>query len=170
VDPNRDDAEGYEKFFRAVQPTLARVAFLYIADAEQAHDLARETLVRAWQHWPKVSRHPHPEAWCFTVMRNLAATRWRRSRLERSHRGDRARDATAPSADHLDVVAALRRLPVMQERAIVLHDVMGFTAEEVSVELGTSAGTVRVWLSRARQTLAAALADRLPERAEGGAV
>ena len=167
MDPGRD-VDGYEEFFRAVEPTLRRVAFLYSGNAEQAHDLAQDTLVRAWQHWPKVSHHPHPEAWCCTVLRNLATSRWRRTTLERSYTREPAGQASGPSADHLDVVAALRRLPANQQRAIILHDVMGFTAEELSDELGTSAGTVRVWLSRARQTLANELADRLPEKAEGG--
>ncbi|HLN07302.1 MAG TPA: SigE family RNA polymerase sigma factor [Acidimicrobiales bacterium] len=162
------DAEGFEEFFRAVEPTLRRAAFLYTGNPEQAHDLVQETLVRAWQHWPRVSRHPHPDAWCRTVLRNLATSRWRRTRLEQSRRTDRTGTSRGPSADHLDVVAALRRLPASQLQAIILHDVMGYTAEEVAEELRTSPGTVRSWLSRARQTLSHDLADRLPEKAKGG--
>ncbi|MGP0005165.1 MAG: sigma factor, partial [Acidimicrobiales bacterium] len=41
-----EGVEGYEQFFRAVEPMLRRVALLYTGDSEQAHDLAQETLVR----------------------------------------------------------------------------------------------------------------------------
>ena len=42
-----------------------------------------------------------------------------------------------------------------------MHDVLGFTSEEVAEELGVPAGSVRSMLSRARQTLAEQLGDRL---------
>ena len=132
------DVEGYEKFFREVEPTLRRVAFLHTGNTDQACDLAQETLVRAWQHWPKVSRHPHPDAWCCTVLHNLARSRWRRAALERSRSTDKSGQTSGPSADHLDIVAALRRLPANQQQAIILHDVVGYTADEIAVELHTS--------------------------------
>lgn len=69
--------------------------------------------------------------------------------------------STPPGAEHLDVLEALRRLPPKPRRAVVLHDILGFTSEEVAQELGMSAGGVRSMLSRARQTLAEQLADRL---------
>jgi RNA polymerase sigma-70 factor, ECF subfamily len=167
VEPN-GDVEGYEKFFREVEPTLRRVAFLHTGNIDQACDLAQETLVRAWQHWPKVSRHPHPDAWCCTVLHNLARSRWRRAALERSRSTDKSGQTSGPNADHLDIVAALRRLPANQQQAIILHDIVGYTADEIAVELHTSPGTVRSWLSRGRETLWHDLGDRLPEQAKGG--
>lgn len=162
------EVESYEQFFSGVEPSLRRAAFLYTGHTEQAHDLVQETLVRAWEQWPKVSRHPHPDAWCRTVLRNLATSRWRRARLERTDKTDRAGTYAGPSADHLDIVAALRRLPADQSQALILHDVLGYTTDEIAEELRSPAGTVRSWLSRARQALALELADRRPERAEEG--
>ena len=63
--------ERYERFFREAEPMLRRVAFVYTGNSEQAHDLAQETLIRAWQHWSKVANHPHPDAWWRTVLSNL---------------------------------------------------------------------------------------------------
>ena len=163
-----EGVEGYEQFFRAVEPMLRRVALLYTGDSEQAHDLAQETLVRAWQNWSKLSSHPHPDAWCRTVLRNLATSRWRRAKLERTHTTDRTRSEAGPSAEHLDLLAALHRLPVKQQQALILHDVVGYTVDEIAEELRTPSGTVRSWLSRARHELSRELADRLPETAEGG--
>lgn len=158
----------YEQFFRSVEPELRRAAYLLTGDIGQAHDLAQETLVRAWEHWPQVSRHPHPDAWCRTVLRNLATSRWRRTQLERSQMQLVGRGESGVSEGHLDVVAALRRLPIKQGQALVLHDVLGFTTQEVADELGTPAGTVRAWLTRGRQTLARELGIRRAGELEGG--
>lgn len=162
-----DEVE-FERFFRAVEPSLRRAAYLLSGDREQAHDLVQETLVRAWEHWPKVSRHPHPDAWCRTVLRNLATSRWRRARLERGRADRRVAVAPGPSPDRVDVTDALRRLPRAQMRALVLHDVVGLTAQQVADEVGAPAGTVRAWLSRGREALAKQLADRPPLPVEGG--
>jgi RNA polymerase sigma-70 factor (ECF subfamily) len=161
------EVEDYETFFRSVEPMLRRVAFLYTGDTELAHDLAQETLVRAWQHWSRVSVHPHPDAWCRIVLRNLATSRWRRAALERSRTPAEPGMAAAPSAEHLDIVAALGKLPASQRQALILHDVVGFSAEEIADELRVPAGTVRSWLSRGRHAMAESLADRLPDSRKG---
>jgi RNA polymerase sigma-70 factor (ECF subfamily) len=158
----------YEGFFRSVEPGLRRAAYLLTGDSSQAHDLVQETLARAWENWPRVSRHPHPDAWCRTVLRNLATSRWRRARLERRHAPVTLARDVGPSAGHLDIVAALRRLPARQAQALVLHDVLGFTAQEVADEIGSPAGTVRAWLTRGREALARDLGEPRPQKVEGG--
>jgi RNA polymerase sigma-70 factor (ECF subfamily) len=163
------EVASYEAFFRRVEPALRRAAHLYTGDVEQAHDLVQEALVRAWERWPRLARHPHPDAWCLKVMRNLATSRWRRVRLEEKHRSaTRTAAADAPGAGHLDIAAALKRLPADQVQALVLHDVLGHTADEVAQEMGTVPGTVRSWLSRGRRALAAELGLDRPQRAGEG--
>lgn len=160
------EVESYEQFFRGFEPSLRRAAFLLTGDPDQARDLAQETLTRAWQHWSKVSRHPHPDAWCRTVLRNLATSRWRRTRLEQARTTDRPPPCpSAAETDHLDIVAALRRLPANQQHALILHDVFGYTADEISEEMRAPPGTVRSWLSRGRQALALELCKPDRERA-----
>jgi RNA polymerase sigma-70 factor (ECF subfamily) len=160
----------FERFFRSAEPMLRRVAGLWTTDQHLAHDLVQETLVRAWERWPKVSAHPRPEAWCCTVLRNLATSRWRRARLERRH--EAPAQATGPAAGEadaarLDVMAALRRLPPRQAEALVLHDVLGFTGDEIAAELRVPAGTVRSWLARARKAMAVELGEPHPPVVEG---
>lgn len=53
----------------------------------------------------------------------------------------------------LDVHAALRGLAPGYREVIVLHDVMGFTHEEVGTLLGIEAGTSKSQLFRARSAL-----------------
>jgi len=90
------------------------------------------------------------------VLHNLAVSRWRRDRTRRREEPRLAAVATAPPLDdrQLELVGALRRLPVAQRRALVLKAVGGLSVEEIAVDMGASAGTVRMWLTRARRAMA----------------
>jgi RNA polymerase sigma-70 factor, ECF subfamily len=56
-------------------------------------------------------------------------------------------------AEHVDLVRALRRLPLGQREALVLHYVAGLPVELIAAELGVPAGTVKSRLARGRAAL-----------------
>ncbi len=58
----------------------------------------------------------------------------------------------------LDLEQAIARLPAGARAVFVLHDVEGFTHEEISEQLGVAVGTSKSQLSRAREKLRVALA------------
>lgn len=145
---------------RANEASIAALAFVYTGNPDDAHDLAQETFARVWQHWDRLESHGNREAWARRVLHNLAVSRWRRLRLERLH-GRPAAVAVSggPDAAHLDLIALINRLPPRQRRALVLHDVVGLSVEEVAEEMLSPAGTVRSWLHRARSFVAAGLTE-----------
>ncbi len=147
----------YEAFVRESSGPLFGQAYLLAGDRHAAQDLVQETLVRVWQHWGRVSNYDNPMAWARRVLHNLAISRWRRNRV-RVVAADVEVPVSPPDVGHLDVVEALGRLPERQRRAIVLHDVVGMSAEEVAAEMKAPPGSVRAWLSRGRASLAADLA------------
>jgi RNA polymerase sigma factor (sigma-70 family) len=74
---------------------------------------------------------------------------------------DEALDA-APSrpvfvGERLDLDAAIAGLPPGARRVFVLHDVEGFTHEEIGEQLGITSGGSKAQLHRARMLLRAAL-------------
>jgi DNA-directed RNA polymerase specialized sigma24 family protein len=65
--------------------------------------------------------------------------------------------APADVATAIDLERAIAALPAGVRRAFVLHEVEGYTHEEVAGMTGLATGTLRAQLHRARQLLIRAL-------------
>jgi RNA polymerase sigma-70 factor (ECF subfamily) len=154
ADSQADSSDDYVAFFVVAKASLMGQAYLLTGDTEEARDLVQEMLLRAWKSWSTVRSYDDPQQWARRVLHNLAVSRWRRERLRNLVRLRAPTQVAGPDASHLDVVNALRLLPMDQRRAIVLHDVAGLTVVEVAAEIGVPEGTVRSWLSRGRNALA----------------
>jgi RNA polymerase sigma-70 factor (ECF subfamily) len=92
------------------------------------------------------------------VALNLCRSRWRN--LARQARLTPRAWTVASHADDLpdvDLQRALRRLPVRQREAVILHYWADLDVTACAVAMGVSAGAVKRHLSRARERLATEL-------------
>jgi RNA polymerase sigma-70 factor (ECF subfamily) len=134
-------------------------------DAAAAEEGVQETWVRA-------ARGLGGFAWRSSLKTWLAgiAIRWWRETSRAA-----AREAEFPDEESLTAAPAIRReierldleralaaLPAGYRRAILLHDVEGYTHEEVAELTGVDVGTSKSQLSRARNALRARLSGRNP--------
>jgi RNA polymerase sigma factor (sigma-70 family) len=89
----------------------------------------------------------------------VQANRWRkvRGRIAAYRRHGAPLDSPAPTEETVILVDALRRLPVEQRRALVLHHILDLSVADIATETAVPVGTVKARLRRARQALAARL-------------
>jgi RNA polymerase sigma-70 factor (ECF subfamily) len=151
-----DFAEFYAAQFRPL--TLQLVA--YTGDAGLAQDVVQEAFSRAVPRWSRLRLYDDPAHWVRRVAFNLARSRWRRVRTAQAYaRRQREEPVEGPTPDRVALIRALATLPDRQRRAVILHYLAGFSVSEVALQEGTTPGTVKSWLHRARAALAAQLRD-----------
>lgn len=152
------DEAAFRALYQAHTPRLYRVARRLLG----AGDAATEDVIQ--------------ESW-IAAARSLASFRWESSLatwltgivINRCRQSRRQRERTTPlesAFDHgaaeggelrLDLERALMELPPGYREVLMLHDVEGFTHEEIGRILGIEAGTSKSQLSHARRTLKARL-------------
>lgn len=156
------DAEEFDDFYAASFGRLVHQLHVMIGDRDEAQECVQEAFVRAWSHRGRLDRAHAPEAWVRTTAYRLAVSRWRRTVIGR-RTPDRALQPTThappPNEDQVAVIEALRQLPEVQRRALVLHHLCDLPVQAVAAETGAAEGTVKARLSRGRAALAALLAD-----------
>jgi RNA polymerase sigma-70 factor (ECF subfamily) len=157
------DAQAYSELYERSYSVLVGQVFVVTTDRGEAEEAVQEAFARSWTRWSRVGRYENPEAWVRRVALNIAMKRWRRAQ-----RGDQlVQNASvntglvseqAATADRLDLIAGLRRLPASHREALLLHYVVGLSAQEIADEMSTRLkpvrpATVRSWLHRGRTEL-----------------
>ena len=160
-----------------------QVSYRLTYDRHDAEDAMQEAFIDALE----LSRREDVKDWgaLLTVLatrRGIGRLRKRRGRSVREESADwgavvsrgpapTQRAEEAELSEHLR--KALAKLPSRQAEIFCLHDVEGWSHEEIAVELGMSNANVRVSLHRARGGLRGLLgkvAEREPRRSSGRAI
>src|SRR5215216_2979209 len=152
--------EEFSAFYAATYQRLLGQLVLLCGDRAEAEDALQEAFARAAVRWHRLRSYQAPEAWVRRVALNLtrmAARRLRRRTAALVRLGS-APAAAELSAETIDLLVALRALPVAQRQVLVLHHLMGLPVAEVARELGLPVGTVKTRLARGRRALAVRLA------------
>ncbi|MBN1400784.1 MAG: sigma-70 family RNA polymerase sigma factor [Anaerolineae bacterium] len=133
-------------------------------DPAVADELLQEAFLRAWQRLADVQAIPEERQryWLYRVARNLLTDHYRR-RAARPEVGpldmSAAPESGLPSAQALDLEAAIAHLPEELRAVLAMRYAGGLTSAEIGEALGCPAGTVRYRLAEARQRLAEMLGD-----------
>ena len=90
------------------------------------------------------------------------------SHEEPPERDDPSSDISTQVAAHVDVAAALQRLPEDQRVAVVMFDLGGIPYEEIARATGANIGTVKSRISRGRRALAEAMEQVAPSETSKG--
>jgi RNA polymerase sigma-70 factor (sigma-E family) len=139
----------FADFFQASWEPCLRALVAVVGSPQLAEDQVAEAFAKAWASWPKVRRHPAPQAWVVRTALNTGASWWRRRRGELPL-ADHDRIAPADLDGGLDaaLLTALWRLPPRQREVIALRMFLDLDTATIARQLGIEAGTVRMHLSR----------------------
>jgi RNA polymerase sigma-70 factor (ECF subfamily) len=140
-------------------PRLVGAVTLACGDATLAEDAVQEAIVRAWER-SEDEPIDRLDAWVATVALNLTRSGIRRRMAERRARKRLvvAGTVAGPTPDRVDITRALGALPRRQRDAVVLRYFLELSTAETAEAMGTSEGTVKSQLSKARAHLESALA------------
>jgi RNA polymerase sigma-70 factor (ECF subfamily) len=153
----------FEEYYLAAHRPLLRLCYLATLDVEAAADAAQEALARAWSRWDQiVAGDADPGPWVRTVALNLCRSRWRRLKREVTFLAASGPEThPSPRDPDPELHAALRRLPLRQREAIALRYWADLTVQECASAMGTSPGSVKKHLHRARARLQQDLAETM---------
>jgi RNA polymerase sigma-70 factor (ECF subfamily) len=172
------DADAFEQLIAEHRPSLHAHSHRMLGSSHDADDALQEALLSAWRAIPRFEGRSSVRGWLHRITTNacldLIARRRRRAAgrvtevpLTDDHRPDPHLDdrLTPPAryeqreAAELAFIAALRHLPSRPRAALILRDVLGFTAREAAEVLSSSPAAVNSALQRAR----AAIEHRNPQ-------
>lgn len=160
----------YDRYAPRVYAVVRRIA----ADDDLAQDYAQEAWIRAIRALPTFRGDARFSTWLHRIAVNAAlqALRKRETRTRRE----------APVPDQLPVAPASRdsllrkrleraldALPEGMRQVLILHDVEGYTHEEIGDVLGVTSGTSKSQLFKARTKMRAMLASVSGSAQEHGA-
>lgn len=163
------DAERLEALALSEGPSLYRMARSLVRDDDRAHDLVQQTFLRALERGDQYRGDGDPAAWLRRILWRLSLDQVRRGGRELpvetieerwaddAYTVDAAR-VVERSETRQELEDALIRLPYAYRSAVVLHDVEGWTVQQIAdaLELGLPAAKQR--LRRGRMMLVSALA------------
>ena len=141
----------YEAHARRVFTVVRRL----VGDEHLAEDLSQEAWVRAFEKLHLFRGEAAFGTWIYRLATNVALNRLRRS-AKRSEVEAAAEMPTVVAAPDEAVVsrrvltAAMDRLPPGYRKVLVLHDLEGWTHDEIGTALSCSPGTSKSQLQKAR--------------------
>ena len=149
-----------------------RLAYRFAGDADLARDFTQDTFIRAFERLDDFRGESQFATWLHAIavsvalngLRDVKRRRMRETGLEEGHEvATMGREAEPDLKRRLKV--AIDALPEGYRTVFVMHDVEGYTHEEIGKVLGVESGTSKAQLSRARAKLRVALADFAGESA-----
>lgn len=160
------DRRAFERLYRAHVDRVFSICVRMLGDRGRAEELTQDVFVRAWEKLGQFRGASAFGTWLHRLAVNVVLNerKTERRRKERFNDSDDldvvahgdVRPEWSPGLA-VDLEAAIAMLPPGARQVFVLHDVEGYTHEEIGRMLGVTAGGTKAQLHRARLLLRQAL-------------
>lgn len=156
------DRRAFERVYREHADRVYSLCLRMLADRALADEVTQDVFVRVWEKLPGFRGDSAFSTWLHRVAVNVILTRRKVNGLQQGRTSDDETLDLTPTrsesvGDRLDLESAIAHLPRGARQVFVLHDVEGFTHEEIGEQLGITPGGSKAQLHRARMLLRAAL-------------
>lgn len=164
------DGDAVRELYRRYAPRVYAVVRRLAGDDQLAEDWAQEAWVRAIRALPTFRGEARFSTWLHRIAVNSAlhGRRWRDRRVRHEVELSPTTPASIrpePTTLRIGIERALDMLPHGMRQVLVLHDVQGYTHEEIAQALGVTPGTSKSQLFKARARMRSILS---PEPAPDG--
>ncbi len=146
--------------YLSLADALYKVAFYILETQQDAEDAVQELYLKLWKNKDVLDGIKNPKAYAMTILRNLCLDRIRQSsRIAEEEPAEQNEGSTDPyrqmdEKERLEkVLAAVKSLPERQREILILRTIQDLSFEEITERTGMNYLTIRVLLSRARQTI-----------------
>jgi RNA polymerase sigma-70 factor, ECF subfamily len=153
------DLSAFESLYRSHVGRVYGLCMRMLGDHDGADECAQTTFVKAWENLARFEQRASFSTWLHRIAVNEVLGRQRKhSRLRRHlepvedldiHADPRPEDPGAA----MDLDQAIGGLPEGARNVMVLHEIHGYSHQEIGQMLGVAEGTCKAQLHRARRLL-----------------
>ncbi|MEI6530367.1 MAG: sigma-70 family RNA polymerase sigma factor [bacterium] len=164
--PERESELVFEEFVRKYQRRLYALAFRYIGNPDRAEELSQEAFLKAFKALAKFRGESQLYTWLYRITINLCIDERRR------HRPLEIPIDDLPLASGFDpdrreqtmmLQEALAQLPPALRTCLVMHDLEGYSYQEIANVCRTPLGTIMSRMNTARKRLRQIIEQHYPD-------
>ncbi len=162
----RGDVRAERRLYDAHVDRIYRLAYRMAGDETLARDFTQDTFIRAFERLADFRGESSLATWLHSIAVSVILNGLKKVRRihGREIGGDELPEVTVTAREaEPDLKVRLKRaidaLPEGYRTVFVMHDVEGYTHEEIGAALGIQSGTSKAQLFRARAKLRTELAD-----------
>ena len=155
------DHDAYRVLVNRHKDGLYRHCFYITHDEDVAEDIAQDTLIRAYAHLKKYdAERANFKTWLFVIATRLCLSELRRQKPLPLLEEDYVLSTYATPeqiAENRELYEAVLRLKPRYRTVVTLHYWHDYSYQQIADAMNAPIGSVRGWLSRAKQQLKEAL-------------
>jgi RNA polymerase sigma-70 factor, ECF subfamily len=152
------DEGAYATLIDRYKEGLYRHCFRFTHNEDDAEDIAQEAFIEAYVHLDQFDSRFQFSTWLYKIATNLALMRLRKHHDVRMDEDELDRILSdLPGAEEFvfyqELHEAVNQLPMQYRTVVSMHYWQGKSYSEIASSMGTSVGSIKGWMSRAKKQL-----------------